>query len=285
MKSTRTALLPILILLASCADCADSEPPAKIEDICPAQPLPPEDCYVTDDKNEQNFNIRKVKDFQPICNSPCTKAKEILIQLEEKLDKPMPMGNIKHIRSAALSDTSYSQKFEGLNKIEEITNLDITNTKLEYLPNLESIKSITQLNISDNNNLLGTTKPLLVEESTTVGGQLNISNNPKLKDLKLLSNLKRAHYIVLLGNGDQSFETLEGLNNLEEIESLIITGNRNLKSLRALSKLKKVTNLLIIENHGKLPQYEIDWLLGNLEVVTDDVRIANNSSVAPDCAE
>jgi hypothetical protein len=290
MKNKHTILLSFTLLFTSCSDCSDApqEPSAKIEDICPAEPLPPQDCYIPGSNpmpgtSDETFTIRKIKDFERICNSPCTKIGSVGIYLEEKLDTPMPMGNVDYIGRLSFIP-EVKQDLNGLNSISKIDQLTI-NTKLEKISDLDSLKEIITLTIRDNENLTVATKPLLVEDMMQVGSSINISNNPKLKDLKLLSNLKRASYIVLLGNGDQSFETLDGLNNLEEVESLVIGGNRNLKSLRALSKLKKVTNLLIIENHGKLPQCEIDWFLGNLDVVTDDVRISNNSSVAPDCAQ
>jgi hypothetical protein len=235
MKQIYAALPFTKLLLILCSDCEDSQP-ARVEDICPAEPLPPQDCYVPGTRDVLGASgtvLLKVKDFKTICNSPCSKTDSIAIHLEENLNKSMPIGSVKHIGYLSLSPKLNSNISE-LEATKEISSIFINDSSLKYIPRMDQLKSLTKIKITNNEELLEATMPLNIEEMLLTGSTINISNNPKVKNLKLLSNLKRANYIELLGTGDQSFETLEGLNNLEKIESLIITGNRNLKSLRAI---------------------------------------------------
>jgi hypothetical protein len=64
-----------------------------------------------------------------------------------------------------------------------------------------------------------------------------------------------------------SFVTLQGLENLEEVEgNLSIHLNWSLTSLRALEKLERVTGNLYVSNNQLVPQEDLDWLGAKVEV-------------------
>jgi hypothetical protein len=219
----------------------------------------------------------KKHSLRPICNSSCTKGKILSISLEKDIKESIKTGNLKKIDNLMVNFNDKNNHIRGFQNLSSAGTIDITSETVKKLGPFPSLINVANLMIQNCTNLEEFAEPLLVEDMSTFGHQILISGNPKLKNLKGLSNLKRVHHLQLIANrGPGAFSTLEGLENLEFAENLNITGNGNLTSLRALKKLKQVPNRLTISSNNNLPKCEIDWLLAQLETRPKQVIIMAN---------
>lgn len=285
MKSYQLAIL-LAALTASCSSCGDevAPPQTPLSEICPATPLPPQDCIIPEIAQPKSYQIKTTEDFAPICNSTCTRADSISIQLESDIDEALNMGNLEYIIDLNISTYDMVRHVKGLDKVKSIDRFQIYSESVQKISGLGQLKDMFQFELKDCNNLEEITEPLAVEDMSEANKTILIGGNGKLKSLKFLSNLKRIHFLQLIANrGSGAFSTLEGLENLEFAENLTITGNGNLTSLRALKKLKQVPNRLEFQSNNNLPKCEIDWLLAQLEERPKEVIIMNNGSNTATC--
>ncbi|NOX47665.1 MAG: T9SS type A sorting domain-containing protein [Chlorobi bacterium] len=147
----------------------------------------------------------------------------------------------------------FQTDYPGCTEIEgdvTIGGTDITN--LNELSQLISFAG--NLNIGD----LENGNPLLnnltgLDNVISIGGDLSIVNNDLLTNLSGLENLQFINHTLqvgIVGFGNPSLMSLQGLNKLGSIESsLNVFSNASLTNIEALSNLKSIgTSLSFIEN-------------------------------------
>jgi len=96
-----------------------------------------------------------------------------------------------------------------------------------------------------------------------IGGRLQIRNMPALTDLRGLRSLRSARALAV----DNTVVTsLEGAEQLREVELLTIRDNRQLVSLRGLDGLCRITGGVYIFDNPLLPESEIQAFLERVEI-------------------
>lgn len=152
---------------------------------------------------------------------------------------------------------------------------------LNYFTTQDEIDNF-KLNYPECTHVLGT---IVIKESnitnvdsldvlTRIDGNLNISDNPLLRNLEGLSNIEKVGTIRIMNN-----ESLTRLNGLEKIDSSYFTGiysNNSLISLTGLNNLRYSGHLLI----GSNPRLKDLTGLENMNVSdVEGIVISNNDSL------
>ena len=102
-----------------------------------------------------------------------------------------------------------------------------------------------------------------LETLERIGGFLQIRNMPALPNLRGLRSLRSVRVLYVDNTGITS---LEGAEQLQEVEELRIQDNRQLTSLRGLEGLCRITGGVYIYGNPLLPESEIEALLERVEV-------------------
>jgi type IX secretion system substrate protein len=160
-------------------------------------------------------------------------------------------------RSLVIHQNPNLNDISSLSKIEKLeVDLNIFNNQsldsLVGLENLETVERFAQ--IADNNALVSLHG---LNSLKKIGVSIEIRRNLKLRNLIGLDELKIIEGSLILDNsnmeGYQQLESLEGINNLEEIgANLIITNQPILEDISALLNLKTVGGTIKIRENLKL---------------------------------
>jgi hypothetical protein len=97
-------------------------------------------------------------------------------------------------------------------------------------------------------------------------GALQLSLLPTLVDITALRGLRLVEDEGLRIWDTRALRSLDGLESLERVGQLIITGNTELESLDGLAALRRVDGDVTIHSNARLTREEIDALLARIEV-------------------
>ena len=102
-----------------------------------------------------------------------------------------------------------------------------------------------------------------LETVERIGGLLQIRDMPALPNLRGLRSLRSVRFLTV---ENTVVTSLEGAEQLQEVEELRIQDNRQLTSLRGLEGLCRITGAVTIYGNPLLPESEIQALLERVEV-------------------
>lgn len=127
----------------------------------------------------------------------------------------------------------------GLNKIDGLTELDLSKNKIKRIKGLEKHKTLKRLYLSRNEIEQITELDRLVNLE-----YLNLSRNriTKIEGLDSLILLKSLYL------GDNLISNMEGLNGLKNLNFLDLKNNREIKDLRGLEDLVNLESLVLDNN-------------------------------------
>jgi len=150
---------------------------------------------------------------------------------------------VKKIAGTLYISASSLEHLSGLNSIEEIDTLHISNMDaLVDINGFNALSSLQNLFIHKNRELKeinGFSR--LFKVSSSVGGSIKITNNPKLTSVAFLRGLeKTGSSFYLHHNG---LVTVEGLNRLQEVGASLSLSSNRLSSLTPLGNLKEVRGM------------------------------------------
>lgn len=158
---------------------------------------------------------------------------------------------------------------EGL-QLRTVRSLDIIDTNIESLAGLGELTSAGTLTLTTNTQLAS----LSGLNPNVKLGALNIVIAPALTTLTALQNLQ----IDGLSVQGTSIDSLAGLENLEKVSTLIISGNDKLTSLGNLKGLKQVGMELTIDSNPLLTNLtglEAITQVGSTLTVTDNAELTS----------
>ena len=117
-----------------------------------------------------------------------------------------------------------------------------------------------------------------LEDLEVVNKTLYLRQNPKLENLHALRSLRRVGtedvgQLDIVDN--DSLETLQGLESLQEARVVVIEANDRLRSIEALENLQRIQTLHVTGNPN-LPRCQIERLVEQLQ--PDYVRIRGNGT-------
>ena len=116
---------------------------------------------------------------------------------------------------------------------------------------------------------------------TTIDGSIRIGKNDSI-NLELLDNLISIKNSLIITDTDKLIN-LKGLDNLEELRSIIIKGNKALTSIENLKKIKKLSYLKIVDNPKIINLKGLDSVSGNINkgvLIEGNRYLKNVSSLA-----
>ena len=116
---------------------------------------------------------------------------------------------------------------------------DLARFRADF-PTCTSIPGDVKITPTNTNEIINDLSPLSNLEY--IGGELSLSFVPDLTSLNGLHNLKSADKVFIQMDG---IDDLEGLESLEVVTRLNLTVSRQLKSLKGIENLKSVRDLLI----------------------------------------
>jgi hypothetical protein len=107
-------------------------------------------------------------------------------------------------------------------------------------------------------------------------GRLFVRNNAALSSLAGIESLERIDTFHLLIDNNPALRSLDGLGGLVHVEDQVaIYENAELADIRGLSKLVSAAYVTVRDN-PKLPQCQVDELVGQIETVTGCESCMNN---------
>ena len=236
---------------------------------------------VFDLSNEQELNQVSIdNNFSLISLTGLTRTniRELTIASNESLINLKGLESVTDLNSFTLVYNQNLSSVEGLDNLRSVTNfIHIEfNDALENLDGMNTLESgpynirinknpvltsIDRFRLSEapnpednwvfiqNNPELTDVNPL--KGMTEMNG-INLSNN-KIANLSALSDLTKASYIQLSAMG--ALKTLEGLENLSEVQTLFVGGNAQLESLDGLSGLVDMPALMTITDNPLLNDF------------------------------
>lgn len=146
-------------------------------------------------------------------------------------------------------DTVTVEEFRGFNKIEDIGGPELNFTMNQ---SLRYIKAFQNLIINSHSN----------PEHYIYGG-MNITNNPKLKEVAGLPKLRETSRLTVEDN--ESLETFGSLESLEEIGVLIFSNNPKLRRLPEMPNLRRIHRIFIVENSPHIRACDVQRIYDQLE--------------------
>ena len=158
--------------------------------------------------------------------------------------------------------------FSGLDLIDSISKISLSHSSLESFNGLESITEIDKILINSAPNL---TDLEGLNAITRINEYLLIKDAP-VKNVKDLSNLEYAKSIALQSTNTES---LDGLQNLKEVENLNIS-NGKITTFVHLASLGAITGNLTISNLDSLTSLN---MLGNVTHIGGDLQISDNDNL------
>jgi hypothetical protein len=278
----------IFLTIFALSGCGLADDPELKGSICTPDPsVETQSCYIETQKpNAFYLQIQSEDDVKQICQSSCTKVKNL-----------------------AITD------MEGLENLKAFSRLDIdsslriaSNPDLKTLKGLQVSGNIDEVTIDDNPEL---TSIQALEGLTGINFQVDIQWNPKLKSLKGLENITNwgdVSYggIRLYKNGLKNLEGLSGFKgngttlhiasepNLQSfkglgpdvgtLDALEIGNTPSLQSTEGLEGVDEVKKRLHFETVPALPACKIQSFVDRVATSSTDIRIDGaNSSDGANC--
>lgn len=255
-----TWLCMMTCFLWGCGACEGGSappPPARLEDPSACVPLEQRDACQISEKGI--LVLSSTEDLERVCQSTC-KTVPLLKVGGEVADLSVldfiefPEGSV----IISIGGTSALTSLKELGRYEVIADLRITSTTgLRSLEGLENVRHVGTLELRSNADLesLDGLQGLDIAGTTDPFGEgLQISDNPKLR-------------------------TLDGVQNLREAETLTILNNPQLESAAALGSLEYVDRGMDIIDNGRLRDLP-DGALKRFRGINPS-EITNNRSLAP----
>lgn len=227
--------------------------------------------------NNNDSGCNDLTDLQANCGNYGACPTELTLRLQSQIDKFAVIfpncadfpGNL------TLELNNETTNLLGLSILETIEgnfwlnglNLNNNIADLNGLNNLTSVNGFCRIG---NNSTLTTLSGL--DALSHVGGNLEIKGNNVLESFNSLNQLQEAETIIITGNlGLMSFQ---GLNNLQICNGFLgIEGNNTLTSLESLSNLTTVNGSLTIDgNHGLLNLHGLE----SLQTVGENLNIGSS---------
>lgn len=149
-----------------------------------------------------------------------------------------------------------------LNGLSVLTSID-GNLRIDSNPNLSSLAGLENLH-------------------SVNGWMLVIRDNPALTDLSGLESLTKVSELQIgfvsdmSSDGNPVLKSLNGLQNIDSLRSLRISGNHSLTDLSGLDNLVKIENNLSIHNNDSLISLNG---LNQLNSILRDIYIASNDTL------
>ena len=170
--------------------------------------------------------------------------------------------------------------------VTPLRNLTYIGGKLEF-DNIPELTNLTGLeNLSFIGSLLGFTDTPKLTNLSALSGLKHIEEfrmtNTAVSSLAFLGNLENDTLLGIHVTNSDSLISLDGLENIESVGSLLIGGNKGLTDLSALKNIKQVENsILIASNPNVVDCCALTHLVDNdLDngTVGGDITISNNSN-------
>ncbi len=160
----------------------------------------------------------------------------------------------------------------GLENLESVGRLRITNTAIANLVGLQNLRSIAFLTIANNILLVD----ILSLKEITAASSITIKNNDALSSLSGLENLNS-----ISGNLDISenniLEDISSLKQIQSVENLIIDDNNSLATLSGLENLNFVSGTCRISDNDALVNLiglnNIQSIGGNLAIFENEILL------------
>ena len=235
----------------------------------------------------RNASLTTLKDLNPLLLEITIDENHSLKNLDglnfEKLDYIEIKGNnslqnidglsqLKEAGTMYINNNTELVNIQGLQSLKSLGNLSISdNSSLQNISGLEGLTSLNGTLTISNNDLLESIDPL--RNLITLPNEVNISENLSLQSISILKGLTIAKNINIINN--PALKNLEGLENITRvIDRLNIVENR-IQNINELSNLKYVGALLISDNQG------LENLGGliKLETITGSLRIKDNQGL------
>jgi len=150
-------------------------------------------------------------------------------------------ADLGKVTELELGAESLTELPKGLEKLTQLTSLNLGNNQLTDVKGLEKLTQLTSLGLNDNKltDVKGLEKLILLEE-------LNLNNN-QLTDVKGLEKLTQVEFLFLGGN---QLTDVKGLEKLTQLTFLRLDGNPDLTKAQ-IAELQKALPSIIESNAKK----------------------------------
>jgi hypothetical protein len=278
----------ICLVIFALSGCGFADQPELKGSICTPDPnIETQSCYIEPQKsNDKYVNVQSEEDINRICQSSCTKVKNLAITDMEGLENLEAFSRLQVDGSLRIVSNPVLKDFEGLEVSGKLNSL-----RISYNPELASIQALEGL--------------------TGIDFQVDIQWNPKLESLRGLENITNwgdVSYggIRLYKNGLKNLEGLSGFKgngttlhiasepNLRSfkglgpvvgtLDALEIENTPSLQSMEGLGGVDKIQKRLYFEKVPALPACQIQSLVDRVATSSTDIRIDGaNSSDGANC--
>lgn len=280
----RTLLkLAIGVLLATGLVSCGDEPkvpsePADLSQWCDFE-RPRQDCTF-----EEPLLIKEVSDIEPVCASPCTRARNLLFENDGTRALAGLQGFVEIDYLTISPPDSGPTNLEGLEDLEQVGGaLSITSSQsLESLDGLDRLRNVGNSRPDESGEFYG----LLIRDSkiTSLDGLDSLEtieslaiNNAPVSSLAPMEGVEIQHSI------DISFTRVGAIEGLvvageTELQSVRLSNNDSLTSIPALLGIRNVVGATIFESNPKLSRCDIDAFVDGLETKpsAEWIRISGN---------
>ncbi|WP_169630307.1 YARHG domain-containing protein [Flavobacterium sp. ASW18X] len=209
---------------------------------------------------------------------------KLFISGNDALENIDALKNLKKVHWLNISNNAKIITLKGLSNLsgELLGGLEIyKNKRLESLSSLSGITGVGRV-LSVHSLLSIKSLEGLHNVETIKEGDISVSSNANLKDLKGLRKLKIVEESVYI-QSNPLLENLEGLEKLTEVgEYLNIKQNHNLKNLEGLSSLKSIGGGFYVTKNDNLTALngikKLSTLQGNLKI-TENPLLTDISAI------
>lgn len=267
-----------LFVIAACGDEEEGPSTPPVEEWCDID-RPREDCT---SELAVLVNNATVGEVQPICDTPCTRIKEVSFQGAD-LELLKALEGFKMIDAISINNSHESvTHLRFLSALEGSTAVELTrNQGLRSLEGLENLRRISppagiepqsgvEIDISGNPQLRSVSALASLEESF----DFFIENNARLEKIEGINALERAHIRI---NGNGALETIDGFDSMVDASgyALHIEGNPRLTSIDAFPNLQNIFRLLVRFNPN-LDSCEAQRIVDQLAEPPEELTIEDN---------
>ncbi|RAL20144.1 hypothetical protein DL240_18720 [Lujinxingia litoralis] len=233
--------------------------------------------------------FQEVSDLDLGCEQRCSRVSRtmafFLLEGLGKLEGFHFVESVKGLRFSSMHDLREIDAFHGLTTIEQGISI-YENWGLETIEPFASLEHVGFAVGFENNYKLKDLRLLAnVRQIGEIGGSyeqgLYLSSNKGLKDMTGLESLERigGRFRISYETG---LESMRGLESLKEVDTLRINYAVELSSLEGLENLQRVNEVLSIENSPKLRRCEVEALVAQLEEPPERVLLSGLSEAPCD---
>jgi hypothetical protein len=202
--------------------------------------------------------------------------------LESWMIKANAPGNILNWKSSIaqfLPPKTYKGDYtiNSLESLKEIAGYSHINGSLSIIyfksPTLEGLESLKTIDGIEFRIIKTELKSIDLPKLQSIKGYLSIDQNSKLENIDELDSLTNIGTSLLI-TSNENLKTIDGLNNIKEVNFLSIENNEKLKSINGINSLEKTKNSSVITNNASLENING---LTNLVDIEDDFELKNNT--------